>query len=113
MGLDLALLPDRWPKLEVIGWTALAYDRLALLRDYELFERIKKVPTTPVPMIQNYEDEGIRNRTTDPYGDPLTRCTAGALSEIPEPKGLHPWNRAVMAFVRALPGNTPIVLWWH
>ncbi len=109
MGLDLTLVFHRLDILPDI----LAYDRLALWRSQDLFREIKDIPSQPLEMrFTWYEDDGLVERTTDPYGAPLRWCWASDLAKLEITQDMHPWNAAVLAFVRALPPELKIVLWW-
>lgn len=125
MGMDLALSPfthhpSQWK------WH-LETARLPLDRDYRLFTQVsKKVMGTeedveqickPKPLPPNvkfdaYEDEGIKTRKTDPYGEKLTYVLAEELAKL-DLTGVSPWNRAVFAMMKQLPPDTPVILWWH
>lgn len=78
-----------------------------------LFARIRKLPNSPLPdghmitIMDTYQD-----KTTDGYGAPLRMVCAGDLAELPlgDEPGL--WGPAVWAFLKALPPETPVVLYW-
>lgn len=101
----------------------LAYDRLSLDRDYALFGPLgsgdtdygEKVIRTwelgPFDYVRWYGDEGLEERSNDPYGTTLTYTVAGEFAKI-EPGERSEWNTAVFAFLAALPPRTPVVLWW-
>lgn len=125
MGLDLAICPIKW---QSSGWW-LGFDRLGFERDYGLFEQImNRGRQNPEDNIQQvcrpkeiaddvkfdwYGDEGIEKKTThDPYGDPLTFCYASEFHKI-NTDHCGDWNKAVIEFLKTLPIQTPIVLWWH
>lgn len=115
MGLDLTLVPNRYPQIG--GWF-LAYDRISLDRQYALFDAIRdQVDTFPLEddtRFQWYGDEGLEDVREDPYGSPLRWCFAKDLSKIRlSVEDLSAWNRGVVAFVRSLPPDTKIVLWWN
>jgi hypothetical protein len=121
MGLDLSVVPVNYHQMD--WW--LGNNRLGFNRDYFLFEQIDSKGRTdldPLPKICNpkplppnvqfdwYDDEGLETITTDPYGTPLTYVTAGELAEV---KSEHDWNAAIIAMMKALPPQTPVVLYWH
>lgn len=109
MGMDLSVCPDTFG---LKGETVLAYDRLRINRDYDLFERVRSLRPRPLDTaVAYYEDDGLADRTTDPYGADLTYLTAGELSAI-DP-GTGTLARAVWAYLDELPRDTKIVLWWH
>jgi hypothetical protein len=121
MGLDLTLAPENYPS----SWW-LTFDRIRVDRDYRLYSQIAGLRGTagytqvcnprPIPSnvkVQWYEDEGIKERKTDPYGSPLTYLTAGELLAVALPTNASPWNKGVWAFLKELPPDTRILLWWH
>jgi hypothetical protein len=133
MGLDLTLVPIRNHK-QMTWW--LAYDRFALDRDglghmiggmgEEEHESLS-VKTKRVPKkikFDWYGDDGCDQTKTDSYGDDLEYALAGDLAEAMKScisaaqedgdgRKFSPWNLAVCAFIRALPKETPVVLYWH
>jgi len=109
MGLDLALLPM---KHDDPDW-GFAHDVLNMQRDYDVFDKIKKLPTTPVPtkfytyMGRGKEGEACYCDTQEtPYGNPLLAVTMAQLKTvgIPGPVG---------AFVAASPDDQRVALYWH
>jgi hypothetical protein len=58
------------------------------------------------------EDEGLKWSETDRYGNPLTCTTSVDLKRLRVPADVAPWNRAVLAFLLALPPEARIVLYW-
>lgn len=114
MGLDLTLLPH---KHHHVSGTPFLCESLRLDRDYALFDLILTAPRHfPGGPVEIHSDAGWEKRTTDPYGDPIYYVKAGdlavALSDIAA-LSTSPWNAAVIAFVRALPADVPVYLWWH
>jgi len=104
----------------------LCYDRLGLNRNYELFAQIDEEKSR-MPAIEAvcdpkdipqgkrvhwYGDDGLKTITEDPYGCGLTYVDAREFANV-EPGETGDWNKAVLAFLKALPPETPIVLWWH
>jgi len=120
MGLDLTVAPMRY---HTMNWW-LAFDRLRLDCDYDLFSQIGpcsrgryKPITLPLPLPAGtkfdwYEDESVKTKTEDPYGVPLTYLPAAAFRDMIL-EGVSDWNKAVLVFLAALPPDTPVVLWWN
>jgi len=121
MGLDLTLCLHRYPS----RWW-LAYDRLGLHRDYNLFGQISSrgrgdgpIVCNPKPLPEGtefcwYGDEGLENDVkTDQYDAPLTYVTAEELSRVKPPPEGSKWNVCVWEFISVLPPDTKILLWWH
>lgn len=110
MGLDLALIPIDHD-LPDFGW---AHSLLQMEHNYDLFDKIKKLPTTRVPKKFNTyqgrtEDDELTcyGDTQDtPYGEPLMAVTMAQLKTvgIPGPVG---------AFVAASPDEQRVALYWH
>jgi len=68
MGIDLTISPESYPGVDM-----LAYQRLAFDRDYTIWDSITALkPKLLKAPVRCYDDEGIVETTTDPYGDPLT-----------------------------------------
>jgi hypothetical protein len=112
MGLDLTVYPLK--HYRSASGTPFLCDSLRLDRDGALFAAIERAPSFPVPQVEVYEDDGLRVRGTNPYGDPVRYVLAGELARvIADAAGLSPWNVAVVAFLRALPADLPVYLWWH
>ena len=112
MGVALILRPFKH-YLSANG-TPLLYESLRLDRDGALFDAIERAPSFAVPQVEVYEDDGLRVRGTTPYGEPVRYALAGELARAgSEPADLSPWNAAVVAFLRALPADLPVYLWWH
>lgn len=121
MGIDLTLCPIEYPRLD--SW--LGHERISVRRDYRIFGQIDGFCEAgahaichprPLPewiRFRWYGDDGLEVATEDPYGTPLTYAMTGALCKVSLPKDATPWNRAVWAFLAALPDDTPVVLWWH
>lgn len=119
MGVDLTLAPIRHKDM---GWW-LATERLSLDRDGTghviggMEGMIGPVKTFPLPesvRFDWYGDNGVHETRNDSYGSGLEYAKAGDLARVMSKiKEMTPWNEAVMAFVKALPKDTPIVLYWH
>lgn len=68
----------------------------------------------PLPADVRVFLHGDREIREDAFNEPLTWCTAEQLYALRTPSdGEHSWSHAIMAFIRALPPSTPIVLYWH
>jgi len=126
MGVDLTVCPVRWDNTH--WW--LLHERISFDRNYELFAQmgltgvedeagndiVAVMEDSPVPegkRVEVYGDEGIEVCTTTPYGDPLTFVRAKEFRKVKTDKTIGKWNLAVIRFLRALPPETPVVLWWH
>jgi len=111
MDLDLTLLPHKHHHLSGVP---LLCESLRLDRDYDLFGRLRACPSREAIPVDVHTDDGWRRTTTDPYGDPVRYALAGDLAAVlPADVSTSPWNDAVIAFVRALPADVPVYLWWH
>ena len=111
MGLSLTLLPERHSNAH---WF-LAYSRLPLMDMSWDFGRVISNASSPLRQkIDIYGDDGIESVMDDCYGDPLTYIHADTMAKLLEEMPSEiPWDIAVLAFVKALPKDTRIVLWWH
>lgn len=59
-----------------------------------------------------YQDDGLTWIKADRYGQRLTFTTPMDLRRLEVPPGLDPWNKAVLAFLLALPEDARVVLFW-
>jgi hypothetical protein len=109
MGLDLTLAVDTFS----LSNRSLAYERLTVDRDYELFDAIDKIETEEVKEIWWYEDEGVTIRSEDPYGAPLRKAKVKDVANAFSGVRCSPKNSAVRAYLLALPPDTEIIFWWH
>lgn len=97
-------------------------------RDYSLYDAIKELSKETLPLVgikfscDNGDDrrpDGERKygrATVDSYGDRLTYTTAGILSSLCYPDfiwSLSEVNQATLAYLRTLPSNWIVVLYWH
>ena len=140
MGVDLTLCPYEWLPHHYLApeWldhavamacenveaktpcsesaTHLAYTRIRLERDRSLMAEIQRLPSYPLPpnvRFMWYGDEGVSEIDKDAYGLPLRWVYARDLATVGQKRKLSPWNAAVLAMIRELPGETPVVLYWH
>jgi hypothetical protein len=129
MGYDLTLLPLR--NARALSGDVLVYNRLRFAQDYRIFEQIADVDGKSVVTYEGveaivkthslppgvtvgiYTDSGIKNTRKNPYGDEMVYTTAGDMRKIVLPKDTAPLNKAIMAYVKALQKDTPIILEWH
>lgn len=120
MGLDLTLFPIR---LEQLGETEVfCYDRLSFDRDYEIFDQLIKIDgseptirTLPIPpqlWVSTYGEEGSKRTRNDKYGTELTFVYAETLKQLKIPESSSAKNKAIKAFIDALPNDIPIILLW-
>jgi hypothetical protein len=116
MGFDLKVMASyfRERRNEMLPTATLRFDR-----DTRLFSRLSSdavprlVHDLPTDLtVGSYEDQGLIFTQTDGYGKPLTWTTPATLARLESPDDLSPWNNAVLAFLRALPEDTRIVLYW-
>jgi hypothetical protein len=73
---------------------------------------LKPVPFNLAVMVPS-EDRGFVARGNDDRGNALTYVYAEDLADLKIPVRVTQWNNAVMAYMRALPRKTPIILWWR
>lgn len=116
MGIDLKVLASHFREHR---GEVLVTASLRLERDLGLFAQLVPGaeprlvdPLPPGLKVGHYEDEGLRWDDTDRYGVPLTFTTPRELADLRVPDGLSPWNRAVLAFLLALPSNARVILYW-
>jgi hypothetical protein len=70
-------------------------------------------PTAALTTLPDVDVElAVNGLARDRAGDPLTYCTAPDLVGLDLSGEQSPWNRAVLCFLRALPEDARIVLYW-
>lgn len=125
MGLSLNIFPVVGAPMGAPGAERFyCFERLNFQDDSEFFDQITRrydctrkpavITRHPIPngsKIVIYEEEGIVETCGDMYGDELTFVYAKELKAL-KVSDTTEWNRAVMAFVRALPDDTIIFLMW-
>lgn len=119
MGLDLTLLPFDCDQ----GNFCFSHTMLDCERRRDLFEAIMKMlKETPVPdgfmSFRGRTQEGDTSygvTTTTPYGAPLGWVPAGDLVNLGVHIGVldNHLNRAIWAYLRELPKETKVALFWH
>ena len=121
MGVDLDLLPFG----DELGTPDFSKTVLDVGRFSKLFEEIEKLPTEPIPA--NFESYVSRDNDKkyqvshwgptkeNGYGAPMMCTTARDLLTLArnEHVRFNPKNRAVWGYLRNLPRNTKIALYWH
>jgi hypothetical protein len=116
MGIDLEVMASnfREHRGEMLSTAKLRFDR-----DSRLFGQLDRQTTPclvhPLPeglKVGCYQDDGLTFTATDRSGQSLTFTTPADLVRLLIPEDIAPWNRAVLAFLLALPPDTRIVLYW-
>lgn len=116
MGMDLKVMASyfRERRGEFLSTATLRFDR-----DAGLFSQLARDATPclvhPLPAdlkVGSYEDDGLTYADADRHGNPLTFTTPAALRDLQVPPDVSDWNRAVLAFLFALPPDSRIVLFW-
>lgn len=106
-------------------------DHLTFEDDYRLFGQLRdmsgyrqddssipakpSIHVMPLPLqlwIRMHPVEGIETTRTDEYDEILTFAYAEDLKEL-RVGATHARNVAILAFIAALPEDTPIILYWH
>jgi hypothetical protein len=113
MSLGLTIIPVNSLELRKDRQITLGFDRLRVDCDARALETllydVEQLPLEPI-VLWNYEDNGIRKRRTDSYGGKLKTVYAyalySAMKELPQP------DKAVMAYLKALPKFTRVILYW-
>ncbi len=112
MTTDLELWIDNYQH----GWEDFyVKTRLVLCRDSKLFKKIKELAFTLVEKetrVYRGGDDDPLYAPVDTYGYPLTWVSAGLLAQVDEGSLLDHDNRAALAYVRAMPPDTSVVLFW-
>jgi hypothetical protein len=116
MGIDLKVMASHFREVrgEFLPTATLRFER-----DPGLFAQLAvgaspplARPLPPGMRVGAYEDQGLTFTDADRHGQPLTYTTPADLLKLKVPDDLAPWNRAVLAFLLALPVDTRVVLYW-
>lgn len=116
MGIDLKLLASnlRERRGELLSTASLRLDREPRMLSFLSREAVPCL-VQPLPeglKLGHYEDDGLKFEATDRYGQPLTFTTPELLRSIRAIEEFSEWNRAVLAFMLALPPGSRIILYW-
>lgn len=124
MGVDLTLYPLSYGDNPGSNWYA--FTSLNCERRRKLWPAIETLKPTEIPLFVEFMGPRGDRRcesgephygkaTKDDYGSPLTYLTAGALGSLLKDESVtdNPTNRAVWAYLAALPPAWIVVLWWH
>lgn len=111
MGIDLKIYP-----LEAanrIDLWAQEYEHLMFHRDSDIFSQIGgyelvKVAIEPTPIKYSCPDFLVK----DAYGEPLTWILASEFSKIKLPHDISQKNKAIFEFLKTLPKQCMIILYW-
>lgn len=109
MSRNLTLAFDRYG----IKGAITCYERQRLdWQDCEAFDAIA-AEAVPLPDgVMWYEDDGVAYRTEDMYGKTLTFMSSHTIARHLSGVTLGRYDAAVLAFLKALPPDTRVVLWW-
>jgi len=123
MGLDLTLLPI-FTRMKSEKW--FSHSVLELNREPELFEKIleveRKVGILVPPDFDSYLSRGEGNEESHygetcwtPYGDPVKYVRVKDLLKFRYCNEVYDYflNRAVWAYLKELPEDIKIALFWH
>ena len=128
MGLDLTLLPAEAFKVDKGKLWGFSHTMLRLSRDYNLWSHIKEVKSVSLDSFKEVDftcflspnkdgESSYGQLTKTPYGDPLKFVKADdllkAMKECHAVESLMPWNAAAMNFLKEIPPDTMIGLYWH
>lgn len=111
MSVDLTLMVDPYES----GGSYFGYVQMPLKRNSaSLFDGLTTSAVhLSVPLLM-HQDEGLTKRQNDAYGKPLLAIQAGIVAQhLGRQRDLTPWDQAVLAFIRALPADKQVVLYFH
>ena len=116
MGVNLKVMASHFPER---GGEILPTATLQFERDFALFRQLAPdaAPSLVFPLpdglsVGSHKAKGSQYTTLDRYGNRLTFTTPTDLAGLVLPNHFVPWNRAILAFLFALPSETRIVLFW-
>lgn len=108
INLTLVFVKSSQHRLPVLGYHRVSMD----IRDIELFNHLRLVSWRLDVPVQWYGDDGIKELTTDDNDSPLKWLLAGELARNISGIVRTRWDKAVLAFLEALPTDTRVVLWF-
>ena len=119
MGIDLILLPvDHYDQ----NW-GYAHSLLSVNRSSNLFDKIRKLPSFDVPKDFSsytsrdgkFEEPHYGNTIEDCYGDKVKFVEVKSLLKFKHHRDVRDSgkNSAIWAYLKELPENTKIALYWH
>lgn len=118
MGTDLALLPL---ESESAG-NAFSHSILECIRRRELFDDLRELEASPVPepfytyrSCEGGEESHYGDTQTDGEGEPLTKVRVLQLLPFASHESVRdtPRNKAIWAYLAALPPRTWVALYWY
>jgi hypothetical protein len=112
MGVDVAFYPVDFGEDET-GFSS--FSLLGLERRRELWEPLTNVPSYPCKSLTGHIGDEFGDRKEDCYGTSLRYAFAADLMALNDHKSVqdNPKNRAVWAYLAALPSEAKVVIWWH
>ena len=129
MSTDLTIFPLKRGPRALGEDSVLVVNRLDFDQDYRIFGQLietgyedKDVPENPtiIPLplppqlwVEIYGEEGIRRARGNPFGGQLVFVYAQQMKRLVIPENTSPWNKAIKAFIDALPDEIPIILYLH
>jgi hypothetical protein len=120
MGLDLTLLPLHHQS-EITSRNIMCYDKLRVRREDDIINMLREDdPTTlvtqalpPGAKLVSPMYEPKKTSRKDPYGDELKYAFAKDFKKFKWPEEMDRRNKGVRAYLKALPPDIPIILYWH
>ncbi len=131
MGVELILMPLR-RESRLQERVIRTFDRVTLETDYEIFAQIAdkgkpEIPETELAQVVRtktipkgsyislYTDKGLREVSENPNHTPISYTTPREMRKINFSAivDISPRNKASILYLRQLPENTPIILYWN
>ena len=112
MGLDLRIYPE-YGKNTNSSFSMLDFDRDShLFNEISVLGEDKAIEVGRVGL-SCYNDKGFSKIEYDAYGNRLKSVYAYELASIMDSCGVEYTNRAISEYLRYLPKETQIFLYWH
>ncbi len=74
---------------------------------------VKTWPLPPSVQVYINIDDKFQLTRENPYGNEMVYATAIEMKKIKAPQDVSPHNKAILAYLKALEDNIPIILEWH
>ncbi len=105
------------------------FDRLTIETDYEIFAQIADKGKPKMPKIEIaeivrtkqipkgsyasiYTDTGLREVSENPHHTPISYTNSREIRKINLPEDISARNKAAIIYLRQLPKDTPLILYW-
>lgn len=109
MSINLTFIPIKFEDQK--PWADMAHVSASFDLNWEAIEALDSFLLPEGTLFRSSTDGTVAVKS-DPYGKPLKFVRAWQLAKL-DISEVTSWTAAAFAWIRALPPQTPIVLYWH